>query len=612
VADASDRPPASLVQASALPAEPIGAAAAAEGTQRKSSVMDVAMGAPEQTVHTVRDPEKTPEPIGIAVVAPAAHNESEGSECLSGSEVASVALRSPRSSSEPDSDDPPHSARSAASVESSHFRGNKRHAARRLLVTHTMGLQPSSALQLIIESCDDITVHYDLDKVLGQGAFGVVRKAKIKVTGAVRAIKAINKKKMKTQAHLIKQEIEIMKMLDHPNLLMLYEVLEDSSNLHLVIEMCTGGALSDYINKLGNLKEPPAAGVMQQILRGTLYLHKHSICHRDMKADNVLVDKAGPLELSTLKVADFGLSCMVEDGKVLTRPAGTPSHMAPEVFAKRYNKSCDIWSCGVIAFVCLSGYLPFVATNRDELARRISRGNVEFNQGVWADMSQDAIDFIKLLLNKNPKQRLPACRALGDKWIKKQIVEVRAKLPMKVIDDLAKFRSRSKLKRAALHVIASMLPEDDIREMRKAFIQLDRDGDGNFTLAELKECLENNVFDIPDHSRTNPKTYASRVAQEDTHGFSYTEFVAATFDLRKAASEGLCKAAFSSFDKNRDGSISISELTTGKMLGKMTQDEIFETFDELDKDGNCTLDFPEFMMMMRGQSMLSLPSEVGD
>lgn len=99
--------------------------------------------------------------------------------------------------------------------------------------------------------------------------------------------------------------------------------------------------------------------------------------------------------------------------------------------------------------------------------------------------------------------------------------------------------------------------------------------------------------------------------QEDTHGFSYTEFIAATFDVRKAAGEGLCRAAFASFDKDHDGTISISELATGKMLGQLTLDEIVETMDELDKDGNCTLDFHEFMQMMRGSSMASLPSDLG-
>jgi len=363
-----------------------------------------------------------------------------------------------------------------------HFRGNKRRPAKRLLVTHTMGLQPSSALQLIIESGDDIHTHYDLDrKLLGEGSFGVVRKGTLKATGAVRAVKAISKKKMKTMNAIIKLEIQIMKHLDHPNLLMLYEVLEDAKNLYLVLEMCTGGSLQDHITRSGSLPEKTTAGLIQQILRAVVYLHKHQIVHRDMKAENCLIDKAGPLDDATLKVADFGLSCKIEPGKALVKIVGTPTHMAPEVIAKKYTQICDVWSCGVILYVMLSGHLPFRGSTREEIQKNITQGAVEFKDKEWLDVSQAAVDFVLSLLKKHPKKRFTAVQALSFAWIKDCVPPAaKAKLQWRVIEDLRKFRRRNRFKRAALHVMASMLTEDDVKENRKAFIALDRDGDGFF------------------------------------------------------------------------------------------------------------------------------------
>lgn len=486
---------------------------------------------------------------------------------------------------------------SMSGASSNHFRGERRHKASRLLVTHTMGLQPSNALQLIIESTDDIQTHYKLaTKVLGKGAFGVVRKARLKVTGAVRAVKAIDKDRMLTRHHLIRGEIDIMKQLDHPNLLMLYEVMEDPRFLYLVLELCSGGSLEDHMRH-GPLPEPVAAICMQQIVRATYYLHKHWICHRDLKADNCLIGCAGPLKQATLKVADFGLSCRFEAGKMLTSAVGTPTHMAPEVLAKKYKESCDMWSCGVIAHVLLCGTLPFVASTRAHLDGMISRGVVNFDTYEWVQVSPGAADFVAMLLRKSPKSRGLPSQALGHDWIVSNMPKcAKARLPASVLDNLRKFHTYNRLKRAAMHVIASMLPETDTREARKAFNVLDSDGDGQFTIQELKDSLRKNRFEkVGSGTIDVNKTWP----EDEQDGFAYTEFLAATFNYQKALRDGLCRAAFSSFDKNHDGSISISELATGKMLGHLALDEVSSTLEALDVDGNANIDYEEFMQMMQ-------------
>jgi len=484
-----------------------------------------------------------------------------------------------------------------------HWRGSKRHLPQRLMITHTMGMLPSSALQLIIENSGDIHCHYDLTQVLGKGAFGVVKKGRIKATGAARAVKEILKEKMRTTRYLLQKEIEIMKLIDHPNLLMLHEIFEDQTTMYLVLEMCEGGALDDLLKKMKRFTEKQGALAMQQIIRAVFYLHNHSICHRDMKAENVLVMKKASLEKNTLKVSDFGLSCMAEPKELLNKTAGTPTHMAPEVHAKRYGLACDLWSCGVIAFELLSGHLPFRADSKEELINKVCHGHVSFATDVWLEVSQEALDFVNRLLDKDQNRRLTAQKALKSAFI----AELAPKpeelaLPVRTLRDLRKFRAQNKLKRAALHVVASMLADEHVAKARKAFVSLDLNGDGSFTIEELKERLRKTSgkdakqaakVDEKEVFRDNP------TGETELKDFSYTEFLAATFDRKKVMDAGVMEAAFSSFDKNGDGKVSISELATGKLIGKLTMDELSDSLEAIDIDGDGELDYKEFMRMMR-------------
>lgn len=499
-----------------------------------------------------------------------------------------------------------------------------RHDCRRLLVTHTMEMRPSSALQLIIENSGDIGNVYDLDAhVLGKGAFGIVRKGTLRVTGAVRAVKSISKEQMKSSVPQLKKEIEIMKAIDHPNLLMLNEIFEDQKALHLVLELCDGGDLQGRLVKAGRFSEEQAATTMQQIIRAVFYLHNNQVVHRDLKAANCLLASPEPIGKTRLKVSDFGLSCRVEPGQALVQVVGTPSHMAPEVIAKKYGKKCDVWSCGVITYELLCGRLPFSGENRQDLFKVITRGYVNFGLTQWLDMSQSAVSFVGTLLARDVQARCSPQAALSHQWLVGNLPsrDDTEHLPISIIDDLRKFRRRNKLKRAALHVMASMVPEAEISRARKAFISLDMNGDGLFSVSELQERMRKHKDKKreapagPGKGRrtrqapTSPQAEADfeldlsleKIFEED---FSYTEFLAATFDRHNAINrESLCRAAFSSFDKNGDGEVSIAELHTGRLLGQLTEEEIKTALDEIDADGDANMDYEEFMRMMRMSSV---------
>merc|ERR1712032_163536 len=144
-----------------------------------------------------------------------------------------------------------------------------------------------------------------------------------------------------------KQEIAIMKMMDHPNIIKLYENYEDHRNIYLVMELCSGGELFDRIIDAGHFNEVQAATVMKQIIQAIFYMHENHVCRRDLKPENFLFSNKDPIDKSLLKIIDFGLSCKYSDGQVLTTKAGTPYYVAPQVLAGKYDQASDMWSCGV-------------------------------------------------------------------------------------------------------------------------------------------------------------------------------------------------------------------------------------------------------------------------
>ncbi|CAE8644893.1 unnamed protein product [Polarella glacialis] len=476
----------------------------------------------------------------------------------------------------------------------------KRRGRKKLTITQTMGVSPSSALQIVINNPGVLDQVYKVDqaKPLGQGSFGIVRKAKVKSTGAVRAVKSISKQLMKEKMNILMKEIEIMKAVDHPNSIMLYEIFEDERNLYLVMELCAGGCLHQRVRSSGHLREADAAVAMRQIFRAVFYLHRSHICHRDLKAENILLSTSASLAKTLLKVSDFGLSCTFRPKQYLLQRVGTLTHMSPEVLEKKYNQSCDIWACGIILYFLLSSDVPF----QDEA--QILRGRVSYSSKAWWDASQDVVAFLGRLLVKAAR-RQSAEQALQDQWFEKCLpATVEPVLRFTLLDDLRTYRELNKFKRAALSTVASMLDEAHISESRDIFASLDTDGDGLLSVAELEERLRKISLDKAMH-RAYGRREIERIFQDmDDVGaplkdFSYTEFLAATFNRAECLTEAVCREVFNALDKTQDGIIDFKELVSGNMLGHIPVEELQQTLEELDQNGDSMIDFPEFMQMMR-------------
>ncbi|KAJ7559565.1 hypothetical protein O6H91_04G091400 [Diphasiastrum complanatum] len=259
---------------------------------------------------------------------------------------------------------------------------------------------------------------YELGRTLGEGTFAKVRLARNVVTGEDVAIKVLDKEKLlkHKMVEQIKREISTMKLVKHPNIVQLHEVLASKTKIYIVIEYITGGELFDKIVKKGRLQEDEARKYFQQLINAVDYCHSRGVYHRDLKPENLLLDADG-----NLKVSDFGLSALPQqlraDG-LLHTTCGTPNYVAPEVINnKGYNgATADLWSCGVILFVLMAGYLPFDESNLMNLYRKIYRA--EFRCPSW--FSTGARRLVSRILYPNPKSRITIPHILENEWFKKR------------------------------------------------------------------------------------------------------------------------------------------------------------------------------------------------
>jgi len=267
-------------------------------------------------------------------------------------------------------------------------------------------------------STEKLEDKYELGKEIGRGGFSVVKKGKNKVTGEDVAVKCINKKTLKKEElQLLSREINIMKKLQHKNIVQLFDIYETANDLFLVLEFIPGGELFDQIVERGSYSEHDAAALVRQILEGIDYMHKHGVVHRDLKPENLLCSNPSSATSSIIKIADFGLSKDLETGNLQTS-CGTPSYVAPEVLmGGQYDSEVDIWSIGVITYVLLCGFTPFYGDNQRQLFERILHAQFDFPSPEWDDISPSAKDFVKKMLVVNPAQRLTASQALAHQWI---------------------------------------------------------------------------------------------------------------------------------------------------------------------------------------------------
>jgi calcium-dependent protein kinase len=274
--------------------------------------------------------------------------------------------------------------------------------------------------------------------------------------------------------------------MDHPNILKLYEVFEDSKGYYLVTELCTGGELFEYITEKRKFSEATAAHFMKQILGAIAYCHRQGIVHRDMKPENLLLESHE--EQANLKVIDFGTSALISPNQKLDQKLGTPYYTAPEIIKGHYNHKVDVWSSGVILYIMLCGYPPFNGHSDKEILQKAAKAEVNFPKGEWKSVSSLAKDLIRRMLTKDPERRPEAFDVLDDPWVKKFAPKYgeMSEHNLATLEKLQTFRSETKMQQAVMTFIASQLIRtEDTKELKETFQMLDLNNDGQLSREEL-------------------------------------------------------------------------------------------------------------------------------
>ncbi|OEL30518.1 CBL-interacting protein kinase 24 [Dichanthelium oligosanthes] len=285
---------------------------------------------------------------------------------------------------------------------------------------------------------------YEVGRTIGQGTFAKVKFAVDADTGAAVAMKVVDKETILTHRmlHQIKREISIMKIVRHPNIVRLNEVLAGKTKIYIILELITGGELFDKIARHGRLRENEARKYFQQLIDAIYYCHSKGVYHRDLKPENLLLDARG-----NLKVSDFGLSTLSQNVSyvisivvlptyiillirsfpqgvgLLHTTCGTPNYVAPEVLGSNgYDGSAaDVWSCGVILYVLMAGYLPFEENDLPSLYEKITAA--QYSCPYW--FSPGAKSLIQRILDPNPRTRITIDEIRADPWFKKNYVAIR-------------------------------------------------------------------------------------------------------------------------------------------------------------------------------------------
>jgi len=410
--------------------------------------------------------------------------------------------------------------------------------------------------QLVATREGSIRDEYELqEQALGEGTQGVVRRGTRRSTGVERAVKIVQKKQVVDVVEF-KREIQLMRLIDHPNIIKLFETYEDARHIYLVMELCTGGELFDRIIEKGRFSEREAALVMRQILRAVFYLHEMNVAHRDLKPENFLFSRKGPVEDNVLKLIDFGLACHLYPGEYSRQMVGTAQYVAPQVLLRRYDKRCDLWSCGVILFTLLSGKAAFTGKTEQDVLNKVRQGTVSLSGPIWDNVSTDAKHLLRVLMRRNPVQRYSAEQALGHGWLRDHATASVSTQLASCMNRLREFRMHSTLKKAALHAIADQLSTDETRHLREAFNALNVSESGVLTLSDLKNALARSG-----HGDLTDLEQILRGVDVSNNGvIDYTEFLAATLDHRHDAHDKALWNAFNTFDPDCQGRISQKEL----------------------------------------------------
>ena len=451
-------------------------------------------------------------------------------------------------------------------------------------------------------------------QIIGEGSFARVYKVKNKYSNIEYAMKVINKPSECTteEENAILNEIEILKKMDHPSILKIFEFYSDQNSYSIVTELCPRGELFNEIVERGPFNEKYASYVMYQILSAVNYFHRMHIIHRDLKPENILIvekNKDNQDKLPVIKISDFGTSKIIEKESLQNKNFGNAFYTAPEVLNNNYNEKCDIWSCGVIMYILLSGKPPFNGRDDEEIFEKIRAGKYDIKSPPFDKLSPNCLNLIENLLKMDPSQRFSAEEALHHVWFqdfksKELYNKITDRDAIKTLyKNLKNYKRTSIFQEMALAYLVHQFPRiKDVINACKLFNQIDKNEDGKIN----KDELYNGLLGIL-KAETLEKDIDSifKKLDMDNNGYiEYEEFVRAAVSKEYFMSQKVLKLAFRFFDKDNSGEIDFKEIKELFCQGIDDKnndiDEIMnQIIKEVDKNKDGKITFEEFCIVMK-------------
>lgn len=457
----------------------------------------------------------------------------------------------------------------------------------------------------------EISRRYDIDKnEIGSGGYGKVfigrdRNMRDRLVAIKKVIIFEDAKK---KAFL--QEAQIMKDLDHPNICKLLETYEQGRFMFFVMEFCEGREVFDRIMEQGLIQESTTAEIVRQSASALLYAHNRGIAHRDMKPENICFCSKDVTN-NHVKLIDWGLGFYFGQGR-MNSAVGSLTYAAPEVLEAKekqgYTAACDLWSLGVVTYVMLCGKPPFWG-NYNEQLRRMKRETFPMSDSTWQQISRPAKELIRGLLRADPKQRMKLEDVLRNPWLRLQDSHagMDTRISSQVLMNLRQFSRTSQFFSICVASVARQLDHRSLRDVHKVFSEMDTNGDGVLELHEVREGFQK-FFGKESAQVKDVEQVFARLDLDGSGVIDYTEFCAAGIGERVSLEEDVLWAAFKAFDvQDDDGRITKDEITqvlrsvdVNKLwTAEVCQDVAEEIFANFDQNGDGSLDFEEFVKLMR-------------
>ena len=450
----------------------------------------------------------------------------------------------------------------------------------------------------------DIRYIYKFKDLLGGGHFGSVRvgfRRAEQLPRRLYAIKSISKQNLSEKdIENLTKEVDIISTLDHPNIIKFYETYHDKFYFHIVMELCKGQDLLTRIKgNNGKLNEKKVAFSIMKVLHAISYCHEKGVTHRDLKPENILFETNDPD--SEIKLIDFGLSRTYQVNEKMHTILGTPYYVAPEVLQGSYDEKCDIWSIGALTYLMLCGEPPFKGKSNKEIFNKILHEQVKIDARKWNGITDEAINFVKMCLNKDPEKRPSALEALKHSWFANLLSRVHSSLFInkEILLNLKSYVPGPRFRKIIMKYFINQMSHSELKLYRSAFYGIGFHHNGTIDRNELRQAFQ--IGGIPISEEEIKRIFYS-TEEPNKQSLRYTEFIIECINPKQLLTKEKLKIAFNYFDIDNSGVIDASDVKDAMLrFGRkvLNEEDVYKMIHEITKKDTKQINFDDFYGMFK-------------